>query len=144
MRCRQLILADRGQRTRRVIWAIELCKTPVLHLIAGLVIPDSGDILNNGALITTAKKNLRDPGVGMVFRDLALWTHMTAAETIEFGLRAKRISKPKRDQRVKEMVNLVGPGDHLNAKPGELSGGQQQRVALARTLATAPRISVHG
>jgi ABC-type Fe3+/spermidine/putrescine transport system ATPase subunit len=65
---------------------------------------------------------------------------MTVAENIEFGLRAKRTPKIKRDQRVKEMVNLVGLGDYLNAKPGELSGGQQQRVALARTLAVAPKI----
>lgn len=45
-----------------------------------------------------------------------------------------------RKQRVRDMVDLVGLGDYLNAKPGELSGGQQQRVALARTLALAPRI----
>jgi iron(III) transport system ATP-binding protein len=118
-------------------------KSTVLHLIAGLVIPDSGDILINGALVATAKKNLREPGergVGMVFQDLALWPHMTVAENIEFGLRAKRIPQLTRKQRVKEMVDLVGLGDYLNAKPAELSGGEQQRVALARTLAVAPRI----
>jgi ABC-type sugar transport system ATPase subunit len=76
----------------------------------------------------------------MVFQDLALWPHMTVAENIEFGLRAKRIAEPKRRQRVKEMVDLVGLGDYLNVKPAELSGGQQQRVALARTLAMAPRV----
>ena len=76
----------------------------------------------------------------MVFQDLALWPHMTVAENIEFGLRAKRIPKNKRKQRVKEMIDLVGLGDYLNARPGELSGGQQQRVALARTLAVAPPI----
>jgi ABC-type sugar transport system ATPase subunit len=118
-------------------------KSTVLHLVAGFIAPDSGDILIDDELVATAKKNLTEPGkrgIGMVFQDLALWPHMTVAENIEFGLRAKRTSKIKRGQRVKEMVHLVGLGDYLNAKPGELSGGQQQRVALARTLAVAPRI----
>ena len=118
-------------------------KSTVLHLIAGLVIPDSGDILVNEELVATARKNLREPeqrGIGMVFQDLALWPHMTVAENIEFGLRAKRTPEIKRKQRVRDMVDLVGLGDYLNATPGELSGGQQQRVALARTLALAPRI----
>ena len=118
-------------------------KSTILHLIAGLVVPDSGDILINDELVATAKKNLREPaqrGVGMVFQDLALWPHMTVAENIEFGLRSKANPGNKRKQRVKEMVDLVGLGDYLNARPGELSGGQQQRVALARTLAVAPRI----
>lgn len=112
-------------------------------MIAGLVIPDSGDILINDELVATAKKSLREPerrGVGMVFQDLALWPHMTVAENIEFGLRAKRIPETKRRQRVKEMVDLVGLGDYRNARPAELSGGQRQRVALARTLAVSPPI----
>ena len=76
----------------------------------------------------------------MVFQDLALWPHMTVAENIEFGLKAKRFPRNQRKQRVQEMVDLVRLGDYLNARPAELSGGQQQRVALARALALAPRI----
>ena len=76
----------------------------------------------------------------MVFQDLALWPHMTVAENIEFGLRAKHVPPNKREERVRDMIDLVGLGDYLNAKPGELSGGQQQRVALARTLALAPPV----
>ena len=118
-------------------------KSTVLHLIAGLVIPDSGEILINEELVARAYRNLREPeqrGIGMVFQDLALWPHMTVAENIEFGLKAKRIPHEQRAQRVKEMVDLVRLGDYLNARPAELSGGQQQRVALARALALAPRI----
>jgi ABC-type sugar transport system ATPase subunit len=118
-------------------------KSTVLHLVAGLVIPDSGDILINGELVATASKNLREPeqrGVGMVFQDLALWPHMTVAENIEFGLRASGVPDKERRQRVRDMVELVRLGDYLDVKPGELSGGQQQRVAIARTLALAPRI----
>jgi iron(III) transport system ATP-binding protein len=118
-------------------------KSTVLHLIAGLVIPDSGEILIDEELVARAYRNLREPeqrGIGMVFQDLALWPHMTVAENIEFGLKAKRIPHEQRAQRVKEMVDLVRLGDYLNARPAELSGGQQQRVALARALALAPRI----
>jgi iron(III) transport system ATP-binding protein len=118
-------------------------KSTVLHLIAGLVIPDSGEVLISEEVVATAKGNLREPeqrGIGMVFQDLALWPHMTVAENIEFGLRAKQIPPNKRKERVREMTDLVGLGDYLKAKPAELSGGQQQRVALARTLALAPPI----
>jgi iron(III) transport system ATP-binding protein len=118
-------------------------KSTILHLIAGFVVPDSGDILIDNRLVATSMKNLREPGdrgIGMVFQDLALWPHLTVAENIEFGLMAKRVSKIKRGQRVMEMVELVGLADYLSAKPGKLSGGQQQRVALARTLAVAPGI----
>jgi ABC-type sugar transport system ATPase subunit len=118
-------------------------KSTVLHLIAGLAIPDSGDILIDGELAASAGRNTQEPqqrGVAMVFQDLALWPHMTVAENIEFGLIAKRIPKEDRQRRVKEMVDLVRLGDYLNVRPGTLSGGEQQRVALARALATAPRI----
>src|SRR5438552_11824939 len=119
-------------RERVVLFGPSGCgKSTVLHLIAGLVIPDAGEILVNDELVATARKSLREPqqrGVGMVFQDLALWPHMTVRENIEFGLRAKRLPEEQRRQRVKEMVDLVELDDYLNAKPGELSGGQQQRV----------------
>ncbi|ACB96121.1 ABC transporter related [Beijerinckia indica subsp. indica ATCC 9039] len=118
-------------------------KSTVLHLIAGFIVPDKGDILINGELVATAKKNIREAGqrgVGMVFQDLALWPHMTVAENVEFGLKAKRVPEKQCKQRVKEIIDLVGLSDYLNASPGELSGGQQQRVALARTLVVAPAI----
>jgi iron(III) transport system ATP-binding protein len=118
-------------------------KSTVLHLVAGLVTPESGDILINDKLVVAGGRNLYEPeqrGIGMVFQDLALWPHMTVGENIEFGLRARRIPNKERKQRVRDMVDLVGLGDYLNVKPGELSGGEQQRVALARALALAPRI----
>jgi iron(III) transport system ATP-binding protein len=74
-------------------------KSTILHLIAGFVVPDSGDILIDNRLVATAKKSLREPqqrGVGMVFQDPALWPHMTVRENIEFGLRAKRTPENKR------------------------------------------------
>src|ERR1700737_2624590 len=123
-------------KERAVLFGPSGCgKSTVLHLIAGLVIPDAGDILVNDELVATARKSHREPqqrGVGMVFQDLALWPHMTVRENIEFGLRAKRIPAEQRRQRVKEMVDLVGLDDYLNAKPGEVQGGRQQRGGLRR------------
>ena len=131
-----------GQRV--VLFGPSGCgKSTVLHLIAGLILPDAGEILIDEELVAGAHRNLREPeerGIGMVFQDLALWPHMTVAENIEFGLKARRFPRNQRKQRVQEMVDLVRLGDYLNARPGELSGGQQQRVALARALALAPHI----
>jgi ABC-type sugar transport system ATPase subunit len=136
------LTVEKGERV--VLFGPSGCgKSTVLHLIAGLAIPDSGDILIDGELAASAGKNIRGPQqrcVGMVFQDLALWPHMTVAQNIEFGLIAKRTPKNERRQRVKEMADLVRLGDYLDVRPGMLSGGQQQRVALARALATAPRI----
>ncbi len=118
-------------------------KSTVLHLIAGLTLPDAGEILIDEELVARARRNMREPeqrGVGMVFQDLALWPHMTVAQNLEFGLRANGVPREQRAQRVGEMVDLVRLGDYLNARPAELSGGQQQRVALARALVLAPRI----
>jgi iron(III) transport system ATP-binding protein len=118
-------------------------KSTVLHLIAGLIVPEFGDILIEGQLVASDGKNLWEPqqrGVGMVFQDLALWPHMTTAQNVEFGLRARGMAARARKERIKEMGDLVGLGDYLDVRPGELSGGQQQRVALARALALEPRI----
>jgi ABC-type sugar transport system ATPase subunit len=118
-------------------------KSTILHLIAGLAIPDAGDILIDDGLVATAKRNRMEPrhrGVGLVFQDLALWPHMNVRENIEFGLIAKGMPASERRRRVLEMGDLVRLGDYLDARPAELSGGQQQRVALARTLAVEPRI----
>jgi iron(III) transport system ATP-binding protein len=132
------------KRERLVLFGPSGCgKSTVLHLIAGLIVPDSGDILIDGQVAASAGKNLREPeerGIGMVFQDLALWPHMSVAENIEFGLRAKGMAEGDRKQRVRDMVDLVGLGSYLNVRPGELSGGEQQRVALARALALSPRI----
>jgi len=136
------LTVERGERV--VLFGPSGCgKSTLLHLIAGFIPPESGDIFIDSELVSTAGKTLREPeerGIGMVFQDLALWPHMTVAENIEFGLRAQRYPDAERKRRVKGMVELVGLGDYLGAKPGQLSGGEQQRVALARTLALSPRL----
>ena len=69
-------------------------KSTTLLLVAGLVAPDSGEIRIDGNVVSSARKILIPPqsrGVGMVFQDLALWPHMSVAENIAFGLRARRV-----------------------------------------------------
>jgi iron(III) transport system ATP-binding protein len=118
-------------------------KSTTLLLIAGLATPDSGDIAIDGKVVSTARRIFVPPqsrGVGMVFQDLALWPHMSVAENIAFGLRARRVPAAERKRRIGDIANVVGLCNYLNVRPGELSGGEQQRVALARAIALQPRI----
>jgi iron(III) transport system ATP-binding protein len=74
--------------------------------------------------------------IGMVFQDYALFPHLTVAQNVGFGLRGRSHA----DERVAEMLDMVGLGHAGQRYPHELSGGQQQRVALARALAPQPSI----
>jgi iron(III) transport system ATP-binding protein len=151
-------LVDKIYRGRRVIDALSFIveagerivlfgpsgcgKSTTLLLIAGLVAPDAGEIRIDGKVVSTAGRMHVAPqsrGIGMVFQDLALWPHMSVAENIGFGLRARRIPAAERQRRIYDIASLVGLGDYLDARPGELSGGEQQRVALARALVLQPR-----
>lgn len=101
-------------------------KTTLLRLIAGLETPSRGSIGSNGGA----------PKIGMVFQDLALFPHMSAARNIGYALR--HLSRQKRRERVDEMLALVGLDQKRGSYPHELSGGQKQRLALARALARQP------
>lgn len=136
------LVIESGERV--VLFGPSGCgKSTTLHLVAGLAAPDAGEIHIDGKVASSAGKILVPPrfrGVGMVFQDLALWPHLSVAENIAFGLRARRVPAAECNRRVHGIANLVGLGDDLNVRPGELSGGEQQRVALARALAPEPRI----
>ena len=117
-------------------------KTTLLRCIAGLEEPDAGAVRFQGENLLTQK--VRDRRIGFVFQHYALFRHMTAAQNVAFGLKAKRgRNRPNREAikaRVDELIALVqldGLGDRY---PSQLSGGQRQRVALARALAIEPRI----
>jgi ABC-type sugar transport system ATPase subunit len=118
-------------------------KSTTLLLIAGLIAPDAGEIRLAGKVVSTAGRIHAAPqsrGVGMVFQDLALWPHMSVAENIGFGLRARGVAAAECRKRIDDIANLVGLGDYLHVRPGELSGGEQQRVALARALVLKPQL----
>ncbi|QDL53856.1 ABC transporter ATP-binding protein [Rhodoferax aquaticus] len=115
-------------------------KTTLLRAIAGLESTHSGHIRLNGITVSSAQHALpaEQREMGMVFQDYALFPHMTVDQNIGFGIHAW--SKPQRQARILEVLQLVGLQSHASRYPHELSGGQQQRVALARALAPKPKL----
>ncbi|QQK64917.1 ABC transporter ATP-binding protein [Cobetia sp. cqz5-12] len=115
-------------------------KTTLLRAIAGFEPVAVGEIRLEGEVLSSAT-HLTAPEqrhVGMVFQDYALFPHLSVADNVAFGVR--RMSREARNDKVTELLTLVGLA-HLGERfPHELSGGQQQRVALARALAPEPRI----
>jgi spermidine/putrescine transport system ATP-binding protein len=85
--------------------------------------------------VPTHKRN-----VGLAFQSHALFPPLSVARNIAFGLEVKGAPKAEIQQRVTEMLDLIELGEYANRMPSQLSGGQQQRVALARMLATDPRV----
>ncbi len=113
-------------------------KTTTLRMVAGLIEPSEGRILFDDQVVNGIPPNRRN--IGFVFQSHALFPHLTVAENIAFGLKVKRRSKAEIRERVEEMLELVELRGFGDRKPAQLSGGQQQRVALARVLATDPRV----
>ena len=117
-------------------------KTTLLRLIAGLDVPDTGEIWLSGSLVAAAGRSIVPPyqrGIGLVFQDLALWPHLTVQGNLEFVLEAGRIPRAERSARTREALRLVRIEQLADRYPHQVSGGEQQRVALARALVGAPR-----
>jgi putative spermidine/putrescine transport system ATP-binding protein len=113
-------------------------KTTTLRMIAGLVEPSSGHIAFDDQDVTYLAPRVRN--IGFVFQTPALFPHLSVADNIGFGLSVKGVRKPAIAARVDEMLAMVGLATYGKRLPAQLSGGQQQRVALARVLATDPRV----
>lgn len=113
-------------------------KTTTLRIIGGFETPDIGRVIFDGQDISNLPPNKRQ--LNTVFQKYALFTHMTIAENIAFGLKIKKKSKQyikdKIDYALK-LVNLDGYGDRM---PDSLSGGQQQRIAIARAIVNEPKV----
>jgi ABC-type Fe3+/spermidine/putrescine transport system ATPase subunit len=118
-------------------------KTTLLRLIAGLEVPDRGEVWLDGRCVTAPGRSLVPPyrrGIGFVFQDLALWPHLSVEGNLQFVLESVRISRAERSAKAQEVLRLVHI-DQLAARfPHQLSGGEQQRVALARALVGQPRV----
>jgi len=113
-------------------------KSTLLRMIAGLEIPDAGDILLTGKEATVL--SARERNVGFVFQHYALFKHMTVWDNIAFGLRMRKRERGEIVARVAELVKLVQLEGLEKRYPGQLSGGQRQRVAVARALAPQPQV----
>ena len=117
-------------------------KTTALRCIAGLENPDAGTIRINDTLYFDSKKKVNLPPqkrkIGYMFQENALFPHMNVRQNIEFGL--KGLSSIEKNDRMNEMLGLVGIEELEFAYPDELSGGQKQKVALARALAPNPEV----
>lgn len=113
-------------------------KSTLLRIIAGFIAQTSGRILFDGAPVDHLPANKR--GVGIVFQNYALFPHMTVRENVGYGLRAQKWKREDIAPRVEEMLKRVHMAQFGDRFPKQLSGGQQQRVALARCLATDPKL----
>jgi ABC-type sugar transport system ATPase subunit len=113
-------------------------KSTTLNMVVGLEEPTSGDILIDGQSVVGIPSGRRN--VGLVFQDYAVFTHMTVAKNLSFGLEVQGLAKAEITQRVGEAVELLGLNELLNEKAGRLGGSQLQRVAIGRTLVTQPAI----
>jgi multiple sugar transport system ATP-binding protein len=119
-------------------------KTTILRMISGLETPTSGEIVIDGKVVFSSAEQINlspeKRNVGFIFQNYALWPHMTVYKNIALGLENKKWSRDQIKARVKELLKLLHLEEFEHRYPSEMSGGQQQRVAIARTLATNPRI----
>ena len=121
-------------------------KTTLLNLLGGLDRPTSGRVLlGDDVLSELSEAELaaaRRDRIGYVFQNFGLIPVLSAAENVEVPLRLRRMERGQRDERVAEVLELVGLTRHAGQRPGELSGGQQQRVGTARALVARPEVLI--
>jgi len=119
-------------------------KSTLLNMVAGLLTPDAGGITLAGEPLFDSSLRINLPPeerkIGYVFQNYALFPHLTVRENVAFGLRARRLSRQKIEERVNEQLKAAGLWDLRDARAVKISGGQKQRTALARALAIEPRL----
>ena len=113
-------------------------KTTTLRIIGGFETPDAGHVIFRDEDITNLPPNKRP--LNTVFQKYALFSHMTIAENIAFGLKIKKKSKSYINDKIKYALKLVNLEGYDNRRPDSLSGGQQQRIAIARAIVNEPKV----
>jgi len=113
-------------------------KTTLLRIIAGLDLPDTGEVRLAGRDVTHTPAHRRP--VNTVFQSYALFPHLTVGDNVAFGLRMRRIPAADIDRRVAAVMEKTSIAELSMRRPAQLSGGQKQRVALARALVNEPEV----
>jgi len=113
-------------------------KSTLLRVIAGLERPDAGSVVLEDQDVTDLAPQQR--GVGFVFQHYAAFKHMSVRDNVAFGLTIRKRPKKEIDERVDELLGVVGLAGYQKRYPSQLSGGQRQRMALARALAVEPKV----
>jgi ABC-type Fe3+/spermidine/putrescine transport system ATPase subunit len=118
-------------------------KTTLLRIVAGLEVPDEGEVWVGSTRVSAQGRILVPPHerrIGFVFQDLALWPHMTIEQHVAFVLQALGVLPSERGARGREALARARV-EHLATRyPHQLSGGEQQRAALARAIVSRPRL----
>ncbi len=112
-------------------------KSTLLRIIGDLIQPSSGTVLVNGKPAAQARK---DRDYGMVFQSATLYEWRTVTKNVQLPLEIMKYPKAIREQRAREMLEMVELSEFANKYPWQLSGGMQQRVSIARALAFEPKI----
>ena len=119
-------------------------KTSTMRCLAGLEEPSAGKIIIDDVVVFDSERGINLPpnrrNVGMVFQSYAVWPHMTVFQNVAYSLKMQKISKPEIQERVLEVLAMVGLEDFAQRGASLLSGGQMQRVALARSLVMRPSV----
>lgn len=118
-------------------------KSTLIRIINLLEKPDSGTVtVNNVNLLDVSDRRLREirSNIGMIFQQFNLMNSINVYNNIAAPLKNRKVPKEKINEKVDELLNLVGLADKKNAYPNQLSGGQKQRVAIARALSSDPQI----
>ena len=140
---RDLTLEVHPGETFVIIGASGCGKTVLLKHLLGLLRPDAGQILIDGAPVANPGEPKRYR-IGMVFQSGALFSSLTAGENVGLWLREHRVADDGAIERiVTEKLALVGLADKKHLMPSELSGGMRKRVAIARALATDPDLMLY-
>jgi sulfate transport system ATP-binding protein len=113
-------------------------KSTLLRVIAGLEVPEAGEVHIAEEDVTSHAPQQR--GVGFVFQHYAAFKHMTVYDNVAFGLKIRKRSRDEIGQRVGELLELVQLQGFARRYPAQLSGGQRQRMGLARALAVDPKV----